>query len=206
MCGCRIINLIFRCFLLFLCFYNLKGAYMNWSMIAEIVWLSKEGEESFFIRVTGDGNVQELQSQLSTVIEGMFPGDCIPSSTRVWTRRTCVQFWHCSQPSFSFSSIQLFSQLFCLNWSCWWSHCDTVCVSQALSTFSTSLFLHRAECLRESSPLPLQLLQLPVEGWHARQLQRVHRSWPWCAGHQTRSGALPVHWEEGGWACLCCCP
>ena len=55
-----------------------KGAYMNWSLIAEIVWLSKEGEESFFIRVTGDSNVQELQSQLSTIIEGMFPGDCTP--------------------------------------------------------------------------------------------------------------------------------
>lgn len=36
---------------------------------SEIVWLSREGEESFFIRVSGDGNVQELQSQLSSVIE-----------------------------------------------------------------------------------------------------------------------------------------
>ncbi|XP_070190368.1 uncharacterized protein [Littorina saxatilis] len=36
---------------------------------SEIVWLTKDGEESFFIRVSSDGNVQELQSQLSCVIE-----------------------------------------------------------------------------------------------------------------------------------------
>ncbi|XP_076466964.1 uncharacterized protein LOC143298129 [Babylonia areolata] len=36
---------------------------------SEIVWLTRDGEESFFIRVSGDGNVQELQLQLSSVIE-----------------------------------------------------------------------------------------------------------------------------------------
>ena len=81
--------------LLFFSFlYNLKVAGMPWFLIAEIVWLSKEGEESFFIRVSGDGNVQELQSQLSSVIEGLFSGDCLQAEGLGYLQ-TKVQFTRC---------------------------------------------------------------------------------------------------------------
>lgn len=46
--------------------------YVNamFSICTDIAWLSKEGEESLYIQLAGDGSIQELQFQLSNAING----------------------------------------------------------------------------------------------------------------------------------------
>lgn len=48
----------------------------------------------------------------------------------------------------------------------------------------------------EQAPVPLQLLQLPVERRSPWQLQGIHHGRSWDVQHKEGSGTLPLHREE----------
>ena len=49
-------------------------------LASEISWMSESGDESFYGMISSDGNIQELVSQLTAVIDGMFATVIVLSS------------------------------------------------------------------------------------------------------------------------------